>query len=76
VCSEDDVSEPCVGSWVPQATVIPSQVDSSVNVSFDPAPSCYRFSAYNVSLVDIDSGDLYIIIQRVTLYQPRNHVCQ
>lgn len=72
----DDDSGPdgrCGGSWIPRVTVIPHEVEANISVSFDPAPHCYQFSAYNVSLVSHDSGHLHYVIDRKTLFHPRNN---
>ena len=65
-------------NWTAHPTIIPSEAEANVNVTFDPAPNCYNFSAYEVSLVDYNSGDEHLIIKTVTVYHPshpRNNVC-
>jgi len=73
--SDDSSDDHCVRAWRPRATVIPSVFDAHINVSFDPAPNCYHFNAYNVSLVKYDTGPMNELIERVTLFHPRNNVC-
>ena len=74
--SDDDVfDDACVERWTARATVIPSPIDASINVSFDPAPACYRFNAYKVWLVMKSDYGYRTIIDTATLHHPRNHVC-
>jgi len=77
MCSDDSSDDRCERNWIARPTIIPSLAESKINVTFDPAPNCYHFSAYNVSLVDYNSGIAHRIIQRFTLYHPahpRNNV--
>lgn len=64
----------CNKSWIARATIMPSPDDATINVSFNQAADCYKFGGYSVALVKYDSGWMYLLIQRATVYHSRNQV--